>query len=112
MLITEQKYLIENRENNLINSYYFQWVHPRTGKRKEVSGSLPFGWERRHLPDGKVLYVNHDEQKTTYIDPRLAFAKECNSNRGLEDFRQRFDASSNALQVSVMAVVEFFCGRR
>ena len=87
-------------------------MHPRTGKRKEVSGSLPFGWERRHLPDGKVLYVNHEEQKTTYIDPRLAFAKECNSNRGLEDFRQRFDASSNALQVSVMAVVEFFCGRR
>jgi len=76
-----------------------QWVHPRTGKRKEVTGSLPFGWERRHLPDGKILYVNHDDQKTTYIDPRLAFAKECQSRKGLEDFRQRFDASSNALQI-------------
>ena len=51
------------------------------------------------MPDGKILYVNHDEQKTTYIDPRLAFAKECNDDKGIEDFRQRFDASSNALQV-------------
>ena len=64
-----------------------------------MTGSLPFGWERRHLPDGKILYVNHDDQKTTYIDPRLAFAKECQSRKGLEDFRQRFDASSNALQI-------------
>jgi len=78
-----------------------QWTHPRTGKRKEVSTSLPFGWERNKLPDGKIVYVNHDEQKTTYIDPRLAFAKEIHNNgkSNLENFRQRFDASSNALQV-------------
>ena len=77
-----------------------QWTHPRTGKKKTVSGSLPFGWERRHLPDDKILYVNHQEQKTSYIDPRLAFAKEIQENdEGLKDFRQRFDGSSNALQV-------------
>ena len=80
-----------------------QWTHPRTGKKKTVSGSLPFGWERRHLPDDKILYVNHQEQKTSYIDPRLAFAKEIqdkdDGNQGLKDFRQRFDGSSNALQV-------------
>ena len=77
-----------------------QWTHPRTGKRKEVSVSLPFGWERNRLADGKVVFVNHDEEKTTYIDPRLAFAKEINDSKSkLENFRQRFDASSNALQV-------------
>lgn len=74
-----------------------QWTHPRTGKRKKVSCSLPFGWERRRLPDGKILYVNHDEEKTSYIDPRLAFAKEIGAS--LDNFRQRFDASSKALQV-------------
>ena len=77
-----------------------QWIHPRTGKRKQVSGSLPFGWELRRLPaDGKVVYVNHEEQKTTFIDPRLAFAKEIHEGHGADDFRQRFDASSTALQV-------------
>ena len=76
-----------------------QWTHPRTGKKKTVSGSLPFGWERRHLADDKILYVNHQEQKTSYIDPRLAFAKEIQDQGGLKDFRQRFDGSSNALQV-------------
>ena len=78
-----------------------QWTHPRTGKKKTVSGALPFGWERRHLPDDKILYVNHQEQKTSYVDPRLAFAKEVQENEKdcLKDFRQRFDASSNALQV-------------
>ena len=64
-----------------------------------MSGSLPFGWERRHLADDKILYVNHQEQKTSYIDPRLAFAKEIQDQGGLKDFRQRFDGSSNALQV-------------
>ena len=84
--------------NHLVKST--QWTHPRTGKRKTVSGSLPFGWEQRHLPDNKILYVNHQEEKTSYVDPRLAFAKEIvDPGDGLKDFRQRFDASSNALQV-------------
>ena len=49
------------------------------------------------LDDGKVIYVDHESQKTTYTDPRLAFAVEDGS---LEQsrFRQRFDASSTALQ--------------
>ncbi len=76
-----------------------QWSHPRTGKKKQVSCSLPFGWERRRLADGKILYVNHQEEKTTYIDPRLAFAKEIHDSSSLNTFRQRFDASSTAIQV-------------
>ena len=74
-----------------------QWTHPRTGRRKQLTGSLPFGWEMKILDDGKVIYVDHESQKTTYTDPRLAFAVEDGS---LEQsrFRQRFDASSTALQ--------------
>jgi WW domain-containing oxidoreductase len=63
-----------------------QWTHPRTGKKKCVSGAMPFGWERKILADGKVVYVNHEEQKTTFTDPRLAFAKEIHQD-GLKNFR-------------------------
>ena len=40
---------------------------------------------------------SHITQKTTSTDPRLAFAVDSNSNVG--DVRQKFDASSTALQV-------------
>lgn len=77
-----------------------QWTHPRTGKKKRVSGELPFGWERCTDKDtGKVLYVDHENKRTTYTDPRLAFAVE--EKEHVHDFRQRFDASSTALQVSI-----------
>jgi len=74
-----------------------QWTHPRTGSRKKVSENLPFGWERQILDDNKVVYVDHHNKKTTYTDPRLAFAKEEQQVGG--SFRQRFDASTTALQI-------------
>jgi hypothetical protein len=45
------------------------------------------------LSDGKVIYVDHENEKTTYTDPRLAFALET-SEDGFDrnDFRPRFDA--------------------
>ncbi|KAF4518781.1 hypothetical protein B566_EDAN005401 [Ephemera danica] len=72
---------------------------------------LPPGWEERATTDGnvyyvqykqvnaegKVFYVDHINHRTTYADPRLAFAVEEKDHPG--DFRQRFDASSTALQV-------------
>lgn len=75
-----------------------QWTHPRTGKKKRVSGELPFGWERCvDKNTGKVIYIDHENKRTTYTDPRLAFAIE--EKEHVNDFRQRFDASSTALQV-------------
>lgn len=41
-------------------------------------------------------------KKTTYTDPRLAFAVE--ENDGTSDFRQLFDSSSTALQVSTDSI--------
>ena len=88
-----------------------QWRHPRTGRKKQVSGALPFGWERDFLADGKtVIYVNHELQKTTFTDPRLAFATEIpeatnistekiDSKTTSRNFRQRFDASTTADQI-------------
>lgn len=75
-----------------------QWTHPRTGKKKVVSGELPFGWERCvDKTTGKIVYVDHENRRTTYTDPRLAFAIE--EKEHVNDYRQRFDASSTALQV-------------
>lgn len=74
-----------------------QWTHPRTGKKKKVSGELPFGWEKVVEDDGKVLFVDHENKRTTYTDPRLAFAVE--EKEFPMDIRQRFDSSSTALQV-------------
>ncbi|QQP53460.1 Uncharacterized protein FKW44_005961 [Caligus rogercresseyi] len=79
-----------------------QWNHPRTGKRKCVSSHLPFGWEKT-TRDGQNLYINHQLGKTSFIDPRLAFACEVSESNASfhENFRQRFDASSSAMQVLV-----------
>ncbi|XP_025114959.1 WW domain-containing oxidoreductase-like [Pomacea canaliculata] len=74
-----------------------QWKHPVTGKRKAVSGELPFGWERCMGEDGTVFFVDHINQKTTYTDPRLAFAEDMKTSA--LDFHQKFDAGSTALQV-------------
>lgn len=58
---------------------------------------LPFGWERQITEDGKVFFVDHINHKTTYTDPRLAFAVE--ESRTLGDLRQRFDSSTTGIQV-------------
>ncbi len=75
-----------------------QWAHPRTGKMKRVVGDLPFGWKKKvEEGTGKILFINDLENKQTYTDPRLAFAIEESNVPG--EIRQKFDASSTALQV-------------
>ncbi|XP_044726701.1 WW domain-containing oxidoreductase [Chrysoperla carnea] len=75
-----------------------QWTHPRTGKKKFVSGNLPFGWEKCVDENtGKIFFVDHENKRTTYTDPRLAFATE--EKEHPYDLRQKFDASSTALQI-------------
>lgn len=75
-----------------------QWTHPRTGKKKMVTGELPFGWEACvDTKTGKVMYIDHENRRTTYTDPRLAFAVE--EKEHVNDYKQRFDGSSTALQV-------------
>ncbi len=36
---------------------------------------LPHGWERKVIEDGTIIYVDHVREKTSFTDPRLAFAK-------------------------------------
>lgn len=76
-----------------------QWTHPRTGRKKIIPKELPFGWSKTMDDEGKPVYVNKDTGNKTYVDPRLAFAKEEKSH--VHDFRQRFDGSTTAYQVSV-----------
>lgn len=64
---------------------------------KKVVGDLPFGWEKKvEDSTGKIIFVDRQNNTQTYTDPRLAFAVE-ESNTG--QIRQKFDASSTALQV-------------
>ncbi|XP_050668741.1 WW domain-containing oxidoreductase isoform X1 [Leptidea sinapis] len=74
-----------------------QWTHPRTGCKKVIPKELPFGWTKMVDEDGKTVYLQHETGNKTYIDPRLAFARE--EKKHIHDFRQRFDSSSTAFQV-------------
>lgn len=93
-----------------------QWTHPKTGRRKRLTGELPFGWERTVEPDGTILFIeyadrspictdlpvltrSHMSKKTTFTDPRLAFAVE--EKEDGTDVHQQFDSSSTALQVTM-----------
>ncbi|XP_059055509.1 WW domain-containing oxidoreductase [Achroia grisella] len=74
-----------------------QWTHPRTGKKKVIPKELPFGWSKTIDETGKTLYTQNNTGNTTYIDPRLAFAKE--EKKHVYDFRQKYDGSSTAYQI-------------
>ncbi|KAK9511001.1 hypothetical protein O3M35_005660 [Rhynocoris fuscipes] len=74
-----------------------QWNHPRTGKKKKVSGELPFGWERVTDEQGRTVFADHNNKTVTYTDPRLAFAVETKEHPS--DYRQKYDGSTTALQV-------------
>ncbi|XP_026500149.2 WW domain-containing oxidoreductase [Vanessa tameamea] len=74
-----------------------QWTHPRTGHKKVIPKDLPFGWTKTMDENGKPLYIQQETGNKTYVDPRLAFAKE--EKKHVNDFRQRFDGSSTAFQV-------------
>ena len=57
-----------------------QWPYPRTGMARVRQSRIVFllvgTWDRKILDDNKVVYVDLLNKKTTYTDPRLAFAKE------------------------------------
>lgn len=76
-----------------------QWTHPRTGRKKLIPEDLPFGWSKTVDETGKTLYVQQETGNKTYVDPRLAFATE--EKKHVNDFRQRFDSSTTAFQVSL-----------
>lgn len=76
-----------------------QWTHPRTGRSKRVTGELPIGWKKTYDEMSQRYIFHHiDSQRKTFVDPRLAFAVE-NPSGNMARVRQRFDASSTALQV-------------
>ncbi|CAB4059450.1 WWOX [Lepeophtheirus salmonis] len=70
-------------ESHMREKFILQTINPklRNGvilvreKRKEVSSHLPYGWEKKES-EGKTVYVDHRRGKTSFIDPRLAFASE------------------------------------
>lgn len=69
---------------------------------------MPFGWIKQVDSEGKVSYFDKENNRTTYTDPRLAFAVEEKTHP--HDIRQRFDASTTALQVNTKS--NFFCNSK
>lgn len=66
-----------------------------------MSGDMPFGWEKKvDGSSGEVIFIDHENGRKTYTDPRLAFAVEEKLHQ--DDFRQRFDSSTTAIQVKLI----------
>ncbi|XP_028169074.1 WW domain-containing oxidoreductase isoform X2 [Ostrinia furnacalis] len=82
---------------NTCDDSKIQWTHPRTGCKKVIPKDLPFGWAKEDDETGKTVYIHKDTGTKTYVDPRLAFAKELKKH--VNDFRQHYDSSSTAFQV-------------
>lgn len=57
-----------------------------------LCAELPFGWEKVVDDNNKIIYVDHENHRTTYTDPRLAFAQE--EKESAFSFRQRFDKTN------------------
>lgn len=58
---------------------------------------LPYGWKKETDENGIHVFFEEATGKRTYTDPRLAFARD--AKESLYDFKQRFDASTQALAV-------------
>lgn len=39
------------------NTQSTQWTHPKSGKKKKLSGELPFGWIKQVQQDGTVIFT-------------------------------------------------------
>ncbi|XP_062997461.1 WW domain-containing oxidoreductase [Elgaria multicarinata webbii] len=74
-----------------------QWDHPKSGKRKRVSGDLPYGWEQETDENGQVYFVDHINKRTTYLDPRLAFTVEDNPMK--PNAKQKYDGNTTAMEI-------------
>lgn len=82
--------------NNIPSNYQSTFrKHPRTKKVKRVTGSLPYGWEKKIEPDGRILFINTEKNVQSFTDPRLAFAQE----EAGSSIRQKFDGSSTASSI-------------
>ena len=78
------------------NTKTTQWEHPLSGKRKVINSGLPYGWETQLDNDGNIYFVDHIQGRTTYTDPRLAFATEISSTSGK---KVTFSSNSSAAEV-------------
>ena len=76
-----------------LNKYYKYELN-----RTSNSTDLPYGWTKKENEDGTVVFIETASGKETGTDPRLAFAREPKDS--LYDFKQRFDGSSTAMQVT------------
>jgi E3 ubiquitin-protein ligase NEDD4 len=56
-------------------------------RREEELGSLPPGWEVRATESGRIYYVDHNAQTTTWDDPRLPTSIELTLPKYRRDFQ-------------------------
>lgn len=62
---------------------------------------LPSGWQMRMTSRGRLYYVDHNSQKTTWDDPRLPSTLDADAPQYKRDFRQKviFLRAQKALQL-------------
>lgn len=62
-----------------VQEMYPEWFHRKVDKSfyetEEQLGPLPKGWEMSVI-DNQRFFINHNEQKTTWVDPRTARTRE------------------------------------
>jgi len=64
--------LVQLYQRKLQSAPIPRFLDYKSNENKEpqiAAGSLPSGWERRLNPDGRVYYVDHNTQTTSWVNP-------------------------------------------
>ena len=94
------------------NTQSTTWADPRDRAVREpaalnpstsssIVGPLPSGWQMRMSSSGRLYYVDHNTQKTTWDDPRLPSVPDADAPQYKRDFRRKVVSlrSQTALQL-------------
>ncbi|ESO07953.1 hypothetical protein HELRODRAFT_185410 [Helobdella robusta] len=79
-----------------------QWEHPKSGHVKRIAQELPYGWTKEICHEnGNEIFKNSRDNKTSLVDPRLAYPISDNENikQGSFNLNHRYDGSTTAFTV-------------
>lgn len=92
VLADDQKVYYVHEDSNTSHE-----AHPQSGIIKQLPEDLPYGWEKKVCEKtGKDLFYNAREERTSRIDPRLAFPI---INHQYDIMRMKHDSATTASQV-------------
>lgn len=65
------KLVVEDGRKCASSGHLHHAVAPATAVATQALGPLPPGWDEAYTNDGHKYFINHNEQRTTWYDPRL-----------------------------------------